>query len=345
MKLSQLASCLPDCDLDASGSDPEITGISSIDRAKAGDLTFLGSAKYLHLLEHTQASAVILDRTTPCQLPCLRTSNPRLLFARSIDLFYQPITLPPEIHPTAVLGQDVQLGAGVAIAPNVVVGDRAVIGDGVQIFANATIYPDVKIGDRSVIHANCAIREFSQIGADCIINPGSVIGSDGFGYEIQPDGNWYKIPQSGHVEIGDRVEIGCLSAVDRPSVGITEIGYGTKIDNLVQIGHGCQIAPHCMIVAQVGLAGGAKLGHHVVLAGQVGVADRADIGDRAIVGAKAGVTSYVEAGTRVMGFPPVPEREWKRMIVAQKHLPEMKRTIDKLEKRLADLEARLNGES
>jgi UDP-3-O-[3-hydroxymyristoyl] glucosamine N-acyltransferase len=341
MKLSQLASYLPDCQLELQELDPEITGVAAIELAQTGDLAFLGSAKYLHLLQTTAASAVIIDLATPCPLPCLRTVNPRLSFAHAIALFDQPVTLPPGVHATAVIGQDVRLGKDVAIAPNVVIGDRVTIGDRAQIFANATIYPDVAIGDGTVIHANCIIRERTQVGAECIIHAGAVIGSDGFGYEIQPDGNWYKIPQSGYVVIGDRVEIGSLSAVDRPSVGTTNIGYGTKIDNLAQIGHGCQIAPHCMLVAQIGLAGGVKLGHHVVLAGQVGVTDHATIGDRALVGGKAGVISDVEPGKRVMGFPAIAERDWKRAMVAQRHLPEMSRTLKKLEQRIAELEAKL----
>ncbi|NJM28164.1 MAG: UDP-3-O-(3-hydroxymyristoyl)glucosamine N-acyltransferase [Pseudanabaena sp. RU_4_16] len=338
MKLSQLATRLNDCQLDTHGIDPEIMGVASIDRAQAGELTFLSSTKYLSLLQSTQASAAIVDLQTPCHLPCLRTSNPRLAFAKAISLFYQPPQIPVGIHPTAIIGQDVQIGKDVAIAPGVVIGDRVCLGDRVAIYPNTTIYTEVKVGSDTTIHANCAIREGSQIGTNCIIHASTVIGGDGFGYEIQADSTWYKIPQSGYVAIADNVEIGCLSAIDRPSVGTTEIAVGTKIDNLVQIGHGSKIGPHCILVSQVGLAGGVNLGHHVVLAGQVGIADHADIGDGAVLGAKSGVVSYVEPGTRMMGYPVVPEKDWKRIVVAERQLPEMLHRLRKLEKRIAELE-------
>ncbi|WP_019500758.1 UDP-3-O-(3-hydroxymyristoyl)glucosamine N-acyltransferase [Pseudanabaena sp. PCC 6802] len=340
MKLSELASRLSGCQLDAGDRDPEITGVAALDRAQPGELTFLSSTKYLPLLQSTQASAAILDLQTPCDLPCLRTSNPRLVFAHAIALFYQPPQVPIGIHPTAIIGQDVQLGKDVAIAAGVVIGDRVHLGGRATIFPNTTIYNDVKLGDNTTIHANCVIREHSQIGSSCIIHPNTVIGGDGFGYEIQDNGTWFKIPQSGCVVVADNVEIGCLSAIDRPSVGTTEIATGTKIDNLVQIGHGSKVGPHCILVSQVGLAGGVNLGHHVVLAGQVGIADHADIGDGAVLGAKSGVVSYVEPGTRMMGYPVVPEKDWKRIVVAERQLPEMLHKLRKLEKRIAELEGK-----
>jgi UDP-3-O-[3-hydroxymyristoyl] glucosamine N-acyltransferase len=338
MKLSELANCLSDCQLDARDSDPEITGVAALDRAQAGELTFLSSTKYLPLLQSTQASAAIVDLQTDCHLPCLRTSNPRLVFAKAIALFYRPPQIPIGIHPTAVIGRDVRLGKDVAIAAGVAISDRVHLGDRVAIYPNTTIYADVKVGNDTTIHANCTIREYSQIGANCIIHSNTAIGSDGFGYELQPDGTWFKIPQSGYVIVADHVEIGCLSAIDRPSVGTTEIATGTKIDNLVQIGHGSKIGPHCILVSQVGLAGGVNLGHHVVLAGQVGIADRAEIGDGAVLGAKSGVVSHVEPGTRMMGYPVVPEKDWKRIVVAERQLPEMLHKLRKLEKRIAELE-------
>ncbi|CAN1212819.1 UDP-3-O-acylglucosamine N-acyltransferase [Tumidithrix helvetica PCC 7403] len=344
MKLSQLAVGLSNCQLDLQGEDPEITGVAPIDRAKTGEIAFLGSSKYLAALDRTQASAVILDLKTPCNLPCLRTNNPRLLFAKVLERFHQPLKLSIGIHPSAIVGEGVQLGKDVAIAAGVVIGDRVTLGDRVSIFANTTIYDDVAIGLGTVIHSNCTICDRTQIGANCLIHPGTVIGGDGFGSELQADGSWYKIPQTGHVILEDKVEVGCLTAIDRPALGTTRIGTGTKIDNLVQIGHGVNIAPHCILVAQVGVAGGSTLGHHVVLAGQVGVADHVAIGDGAVVGAKSGIISRVEAGAKVMGYPVVPERDWKRMVISERQLPEMLSTIRKLEKRIAELERKLEGE-
>ncbi len=340
MKLSELHAHLPDCLLDA-GDDPEIVGVASLQEARPGELTFLSGAKYLPALATTQASAVILDRHTPCPLPCLRSPNPRLSFGQAIALFYQPPQLPPGIHPTALLGQDVRLGANVTLGAGVVVGDRVTIGENSVIFPNVTIYDDVAIGEGTTIHANCVVRERTQIGANCTIHAGTVLGGDGFGYELQGDGRWFKIPQSGYVVVREGVEIGCLCAIDRPAVGITEIGAGARIDNLVQIGHGCRLGEQALLVSQVGLSGGVRLGHHAILAGQVGIADHAEIGDGAIIGAKTGVISYVPPGERVMGYPSVPEKEWKRTVVIQRSLPQLKRTVDRLVERVAALEEQL----
>ncbi len=341
MKLSELTTYLSDATFDFNNIDPEITGLAPLDSAQSGDISFLSSDKYLLQLSTTQATAVILDFKTPCNLPCIRAKNPRLAFAKVLNLFYEPVKLPLGVHPTAILGKGVVIGKNVAIAPFVVVGDGVTIGDDVSIFAHTVIYPQVKIGDRTVIHSNCSIREYTEIGQDCLINANSVVGNDGFGFELEA-GSWYKIPQTGYVKLGDRVEIGSLTAIDRPAMGFTDIGTGTKIDNLVQIGHGVKTGDNCIIVAQVGLAGGAVLGDYVTLAGQVGVCDRAVIGNQAIVGAKSAVISHVEAGAKVMGYPTVPEREWKRTIVAQHQLPDMIKTIQKLEKRIVELESKVS---
>jgi UDP-3-O-[3-hydroxymyristoyl] glucosamine N-acyltransferase len=343
MKLSELVEHLPDCYLDQSNAnDPEITGVAAIAQAKTGELSFINSEQYLPLLKTSQASAIILDTQTPCDLPCIRTKHPRILFAKAIALFYQSVQLPLGVHPQAVLGNNVKIGQDVAIAAGVVIDHGVEIGDRVAIFANTTIYPQVKIGAGTVIHAGCVIREHTEIGENCLIHANTVIGADGFGFELEPSGSWYKIPQSGFVKIGDWVEIGALCAIDRPAVGLTSIGSGTKIDNLVQIGHGCQIGDHCIIVAQVGMAGAVNLGHHVTLAGQVGIGDRLKIGDRAIVGGKSGVIADIEAGARVVGYPTVPERAWKRNMVAQQQLPDMIKTLRQLEKRILELEAKLS---
>ncbi len=349
MKLSELATFIPDANFESNSdleitdpeiTDPEIKGVAPLDLAQSGDITFLSSDKYLTQLSTTQASAVIIDLKTTCDLPCLRTKSPRLAFAKILNLFYQPVKLPVGIHPTVILGEGVVIGTNVAISPYVVIGDGVIIGNDVSIFAGTVIYPQVKIGDRSIIHSNCTIREYTEIGADCLIGANNVIGGDGFGFELDA-GSWYKIPQTGYVKLGDRVEVGNLTAIDRPAMGCTHIGVGTKIDNLVQVGHGVKMGVNCMIVAQVGLAGAVVLGDYVTLAGQVGVGDRAVIGSGAIVGAKSGVISKVEAGAKVIGYPPASEREWKRMVIAQSQLPDLIKTIKKLEKRITELESRI----
>ncbi len=345
-KLSELAAdfakVLPDCQFDSDGDDPIITGVAAIDKAKAGEISFVSSSKFVARLKDTQASAVILDLKTPSPLPCIRTANPRILFAKVLEKFQPPTVAPKGIHPTAILGEDVQLGANVAIAPYVVISDRVKIGDNVTIYPHVTIYNDVEIGANTTIHANCVIGDRTVIGANCIFHPSTVLGGDGFGFELAPDGTWYKVPQIGHVVIEDNVELGCSCAVDRPAVGVTIIHQGAKLDNFVQIGHGVAVGAHSVLASQVGLAGGVTLGHHVIMAGQVGAANHITIGDGAIIGAKSGIPSDVPAGVTLMGYPVVPEKDWKRIVIAERQLPELLRTVRKLEKRIAELEENLD---
>ncbi len=181
----------------------------------------------------------------------------------------------------------------------------ASVGNHVSIHPNVVIYPESRIGDRSILYANCVIQERAQIGADCVIHAGAVIGSEGFGFVPTRDG-WYKMEQSGYVVLEDGVEVGCNTTIDRPAVGETRIARNTKLDNLVHIGHGCQIGQNCAMAAQVGLAGGVKVGNRVLLGGQVGIANQAAVGDGAQIGAQAGVLSHVKPGDAVIGTPAMP---------------------------------------
>lgn len=215
------------------------------------------------------------------------------------------------------------------------------IGDGAILFPNSTIYSGVRIGARTVIHANCAIHERTEIGDDCILQSGTVVGTEGFGFVPTLEGTWHKMPQSGYVRIEDNVEIGSNTAIDRPAVGYTRIGRGSKLDNLVMIGHGSQIDDNCLLIAQVGLAGGVQVGRNVVLAGQVGVAGHASIGDRAMVSAKGGVPSDVEPGTVVSGSPAMPHALWLRTSALIRRLPELFQNVRELQHKLALLQRRL----
>ncbi|MEN9223315.1 MAG: UDP-3-O-(3-hydroxymyristoyl)glucosamine N-acyltransferase, partial [Thermostichus sp. BF3_bins_97] len=277
--------------------DPQLVihGVASLAEARPGELSFVSEARYLPLLEQTQASAIILDETTPLPRPmaCLRGRDPRLLFAQAIELFYQPYRAAAGIHPTAVVDASAQLGEGVAIGPHVVVMAGVRIGAHTEIHANVTIYPQVEIGSRCQLFANCVIHERTQIGNDCLIHSGAILGDDGFGHIPLADGTWRRMLQAGRVVLEDGVDVGSNTTIDRAAVGETRIGRGTKIDNLVQIGHGVQIGPNCVIIAQVGIAGGTKLGHHVILAGQSGLAGHLQIGDGVRVAAQTGVTSDI----------------------------------------------------
>jgi UDP-3-O-[3-hydroxymyristoyl] glucosamine N-acyltransferase len=323
--------------------DPELElqGVAGLVEANLGDLSFVSESKYLPLLEQTRASAVLVkpDCPVPSRLACVRTSYPRLSFAKAIELFYQPFQLPAGIHPTAVIAADAQLGTGVAIAAHVVVESGVIIGDYTQIHANVTLYPQVQIGHYCQLFANCVIHERSVIGDHCLIHSGAVIGDDGFGHVPLPDGHWYRMLQSGRVVLEEGVDVGANTAIDRPAVGETRIGRGTKIDNLVQVGHGVKIGPDCVLVSQVGISGGTTLGHHVVLGGQVGVAGHVDLGDHVTAVGQTGITNHVSAGEVVAGYPHQSHQQWKRSSVALRQLPDLIRTIRYLEQRLQVLEA------
>jgi UDP-3-O-[3-hydroxymyristoyl] glucosamine N-acyltransferase len=254
------------------------------------------------------------------------TTQTRLVFAQTLALFYQPWQPEAIIHPTAVIDPTVTLGTEVAVGAHVTLEAGCKIGNNVCIYPNVVVYPGVEIGDRTILHANCVIHERVVIGQDCMIHSGAVIGSEGFGFVPTATG-WVKMQQSGRVVLEDGVEVGCNSTIDRPSVGETRIGKGTKIDNLVQIAHGCQIGQHCVLVSQVGLAGAVQLGDGVVIAGQSGVIEKIKIGARAIVTAKTAVFQDVEAGQTVSGIPAVPNKLWLRTTVLIRRLPELFRKL------------------
>lgn len=298
--------------------DLEVSGVAAITDARSGSVTYAESEKFTAQLKVTQASAVILPPNEVLQtivkergLAWIITAHPRLVFAQAIALFYQPFKPTPAIHPTAVIDPSAQIGENVAIGAHAVIQSGARIGDSVCIHPNVVIYPDVQIGDRTVLHANCTIQERAQIGADCVIHAGAVIGSEGFGFVPTRTG-WVKMEQSGYTVLEDGVEVGCNSAIDRPAVGETRIGRNTKIDNLVQIGHGVKVGEACAFAAQVGIAGGVKIGNRVILAGQAGVANEATVGDGAIGSAKAGIHKDVAPGQTMSGYPAVEHKIYLR---------------------------------
>jgi UDP-3-O-[3-hydroxymyristoyl] glucosamine N-acyltransferase len=307
--------------------NPDILNAAAVEQAHLGSVTFIERAAYAHWLTQTQASVMILPQQSELQqtatqqgLAWISTDQPRLMFAQVLALLYQPWRVAPGIHPTAVIDQTAEVGTAVAIGAYVVIQAGVKIGDGVCIHPHTTLYAAAEIGARTVLHAHCVIHERTVVGEDCVIHSGAVIGAEGFGFVPTAQG-WVKMPQAGRTILEDEVEVGCNTTIDRPAVGETRIGRGTKIDNLVQVGHGCQIGPHCVLVSQVGLAGGVHVGDHVVLAGQAGVSEKLKIGPRAIVSAKAGVIQDVAAGETVSGFPAMPHSLWLRTSVLLRRLP------------------------
>jgi UDP-3-O-[3-hydroxymyristoyl] glucosamine N-acyltransferase len=340
MKLAELAERLG-CRLEGDG-DIEIERVAGLEWAGPGDLSFFANPRYTAALRATRASAVILGEEAPAA-PCamLRTPHPYLAFARAVSLFAEPLTPPPGIDPRAVVAPDVALGPDVAVGAFVVIGAGARIGARTVIYPHVYIGPQAEIGDDCLIHSHVAIRERVQIGRRVILHNGAVIGSDGFGFARRPDGSHEKIPQTGRVIIEDDVEIGAHSAVDRPAVGETRIGAGTKIDNLVQIAHGVTIGRNVLLAAQVGIAGTTVLEDDVVLAGQVGVAGHLTIGKGTVATAQTGIPNSVPPGSFVSGYPAIANRDWLKASAVFKRLPDLKKTVAALEARVAALEAAL----
>jgi UDP-3-O-[3-hydroxymyristoyl] glucosamine N-acyltransferase len=322
--------------------DPDISGVAPIDTAGTGTLGYIEGGKFAAFVGKTSASALILPKDEALQAQATERgiawvvgSDPRLLFASAIALFYQPFHPTPEIHPTAVIHPTAEIGNDVYIGAHVVIQAGVKIGNQVCIHPNVVIYPEVKISDRTILHANCTIHERTQIGVGCVIHSGAVIGAEGFGFVPTPQG-WFKMEQSGYTVLEDGVEVGCNSTIDRPAVGDTRVGRNTKIDNLVHIGHGCQIGQNCALAGQVGMAGGVKVGNQVLLAGQVGIANQAYIGDGAIATAKAGIHNDIEPGAIVTGVPAIPHKVFVKAAAIYSRLPEMYQTLRKLQRNSHD---------
>ncbi len=336
MKLSELAQHLGG---QVVGDDVEITRLAPITEAQAGDLTFLANPKYTARIATTKASAIILPEDfSPVPLPSLRVADPYFAFAKALEILHPPEPPPRGIHPTAVVGKKCHIGSNVSIGAYTVIDDLCHLADGVTIYPHCTLYRGVVIGENSTVHANSTIREFTVVGKRVTIHSGARIGVDGFGYAKDPTGHWYKIIQPGRVIIEDDVEIGANTTIDRPAVGETRIRRNTKIDNLVQIGHGSTIGENCLLCAQVGLAGSSQLGRNVILAGQVGVAGHLTIGDNVIATAQTGIPSSVEPNTVVSGYPALPNKEWLKASALFRRLPQFQKILREIDERLKNVE-------
>ncbi|MEZ2238285.1 UDP-3-O-(3-hydroxymyristoyl)glucosamine N-acyltransferase [Microcoleus sp.] len=321
-------------------TDPEITGAAPVDEAASDKISYIEGAKFASHAASTNASALILPLDESLQAECddrhiawIAAPDPRLLFAQTIALFYQPFRPTSEIHSSATIHPTAQIGENVYIGPHAVIQPGVKIGSNVCIHPNVVIYPDAEIGSGTVLHANCVIHERTRIGANCVIHSGAAIGSEGFGFVPTATG-WVKMEQSGCTVLEDGVEVGCNSTIDRPAVGETRIGQNTKIDNLVHVGHGCQVGKNCAFAAHVGMAGGVKIGNNVILAGQVGIANQAKIGDGAIATAKAGIHSDVAPGAIVTGVPAIPHKLFLKAAAVYNRLPEMYQSLRQIQRKL-----------
>lgn len=340
MKLRDIAERLQ-CRLEGDG-EIEIHRVAGIEDAGAGDLTFFTNPKYARALRTTGASAVILSEkaeAAPCAM--LRVSHPYLAFARAVELFADRTRPPAGIHRLADVAATATIGPDAVIGPFVVVGDRASVGARTLVYPHVTIGPGAQIGEDCIIHARVSIRERVQIGNRVILQDGAVIGSDGYGFATRPDGSHHKIPQIGAVVVEDDVEIGANAAIDRPAVGETRIGGGSKIDNLVQVAHGVTIGRNVLLAAQVGIAGSTTIEDSVTLAGQVGVSGHITVGKGTIATAQTGIPNSVEPGSFISGYPAITNRDWLKSSAVFRKLPELRKAIADLDARLAEVEARL----
>ena len=339
MKLSELA-LLTAARVEGDSSDIEITGAAGLDDAGLGQITFLANPRYTPRVNSTQASAIYLaeDAQIDRELPVLRAKNPYLAYTRALRLFHPETRLAAFIHESAVVDPSAKIASDVWIGACAVIGPSSEIAEGVRIHPNVTIYENVTVGRDTIIHSGTVIRERSQLGERVVVHNNVVVGCDGFGYAKDEERRWLKIPQTGRVVIEDDVEIGAGTTIDRASVGESRIGRGTKIDNLVQIGHSCTVGEDTLLCAQVGLAGSSHIGNRVILAGQAGVAGHLTIGDDVVLTAKSATSHDVPAGKVISGIPAFDNRDWLRSIAAFRRLGEMQRTIRELEKRISDLE-------
>lgn len=339
MRLQDLAQKL-DCRLDGNPGI-EIRGAAGIDHAVSGQVTFLANRRYAPQLKTTGASAVLIEEGVAIQrnpglepLAALRTKNPYLAFAHAIELFYKPPNYAPGIHPTAVIAPSAKIGPGAHIGPYCFIDEDAELGEQAVLHSFVTIYRGAKIGKHFFAHAHSVVREGCHIGDRVILQNGVIIGGDGLGFAKRPDGTWYKMAQSGPAVLEDDVEVQANACVDRATVGETRVARGTKVDDLVLIGHAAQVGADTMLCGQVGLAGSTRVGANCILAGQVGTAGHLTVGDGAVITAQSGVPHDVPAGALYSGYPAVPNRDWLKMMAALNHLPELQRRVRALEERL-----------
>ena len=320
-------------------TDKDIKNAASLDLASDNEISFLEDNNALkEYIFSTNAYVIIIGNNDEIiesikkkNISYIIVNSPRIAFSEVLSLLEQKTKIEIGIHNTANINATSFLGENCYVGPNVFIGGNTKIGKNNYIFPGTVILDNVEIGDNNIIHPNCVIYQNTKLLNNCVINSNTVIGSEGFGF-IPSDGKWIKMPQIGGVLINNNVEIGTNCCVDRPSVGITEIGEGTKIDNLVQIGHGVIIGKNCVFAAQVGIAGGAKIGNGVILAGQVGVSNRVKVGNNVIASSKCGIHCDIEDGEVISGFPAMKNKSWLRSSSIFKKLPELAKKIRQLEK-------------
>ena len=338
MKLGELANRLG-AEL-RGDAEVEITGVKGIEEAGPAEITFVANPRYTGLARTTRAAAVLVDPEFPeIHSPTLRIKNPYHAFSRALGMFYQPPVYSPGIHPTAVIDPTAMIGEGAHIGAYVVIGSAVKLGPHATLLPHVVLYPGVTAGSHLFAHAHAVVREGCVLGDHVTLENGAIVGADGFGFAKNQAGEWEKIPQSGPVRLGDRVDVQANACIDRATVGATEIGSGTKVDNLVQVGHGSRVGKDTLLCAQVGLAGSSVIGNNVILAGQAGVAGHCSLGDGVILTAQSAVSHDVPPGKMISGSPGFDNRTWLRAVAIFQRLPELMKRLDRVEKHIAAPEA------
>jgi UDP-3-O-[3-hydroxymyristoyl] glucosamine N-acyltransferase len=334
MKLGELATRLG-AEL-RGDAELEVTGLKGSEEAGRYEVTFVANPRYAALARTTQAAAVLVEPGfQEISTATLRLENPYLAFSRALGFFYQPPVYPAGVHPTAVIDISAEIGQGAHVGAFVVVGPQVRIGSHATLLPHVVLYSGVKVGDHFFAHAHAVVRENCTLGDHVTLENGAIVGADGFGFAKNELGHWEKIPQSGPVRIGNRVDVQANACIDRATVGMTEVGDGSKVDNLVQIGHGSKIGQNTLVCAQTGLAGSSVIGNNVILAGQTGIANHCAVGDGAILTAQSAVSHDVPAGKIISGSPGFDNRVWLRAVAIFQRLPELLKRLDRVEKKLA----------
>lgn len=339
MKLGEVAQKLG-CRVEGD-AEIELTGIAGLEHAQPGQLSFLANRRYFPQLRTTRASAVLVEDRTPIEraeglpkLTALRTSNPYFAFARALELFYQPPRYAPGIHVTAVVARSARISDGAHIGPHCYVAEDVEIGARAVLHSSVTIYSGARIGDDFFAHAHAVVREYCRIGNRVTLQNGVIIGADGFGFAALPDGSWYKMVQSGVAVLEDDVEVQSNTCVDRATVGETRIGRGSKLDDLVLVGHASQVGANSMLCGQVGLAGSTKVGNRCIFAGQAASSGHLTVGDGAIVTAQSGLPGDVPPKAVYSGSPAIENKLWLKTVAALNRLPELQRRVWELEEKV-----------
>ncbi len=322
--------------------DVNILQVAPVDQAQQGDITFVANPKYLGKLQQSQASAVLLAPgvTAPGDMNLIICNNPYLAFAKILTFLQVPERAVKGVMPGAFIAESAEVDESATVYPGCVIGERVKLGAGTVLYPGVVLYDDVTIGKNCLIHAKSVVREGCRLHDRVILQPAAVIGSDGFGFA--PDGNGYfKIPQVGIVVLEDDVEIGSGSCVDRAALGETRICRGTKLDNLVQIGHNVKVGENCIIVSQTGIAGSVTIGNHCTFGGQSATAGHLTVGDNVMIGARGAAAGDVAPDQILSGAPLLPHKQWLRSTMVFPKLPEMRKDLQKMKKRLEELESLL----